>query len=107
MIDDTEYPAQPVRSGINYAGIKSINYKSAYSVGRTPTNLTLKVHFGNVRPKEVGNPQGCFFIGASASCQVKLLGHLYGNNISDPIAVDLSVDIVAKGRDLDLSELDK
>lgn len=95
---------KPARTNL-YVNFRTINYKTFYAVNKSANGKTLHVEFGNIRPKAKSNPLGYFSVGSRVPIKLRLEGHLYGNNIPDPIAVALDIDIDVQHRKLTLEEL--
>jgi hypothetical protein len=83
-----------------------VNYKTAYAVTKTANGVSLNVHFGNIRPKANSDPPGYFSVGSHAPVTFPMKGHFYGNNIAEPLPVELSLDLDVQHRNLNLDELD-
>jgi hypothetical protein len=95
---------EPARTTL-HVNFRPINYKTSYSVSTSQLGSTLNVEFGNVRPKASSNPPGYFSAGSRTPTMLHIGGHLYGNNIPEPIGVGLDITIDVRHRELSFEEL--
>jgi hypothetical protein len=108
ILESIEYPKKPGKTIFESVVPASlITYRTrAYQIDEKPSYWKLTVNFGTLRPRVSFVPDDCFYIGSHFERPLELPGMLFGNNITNPIPVELKIKLTVERRELESSELD-
>jgi hypothetical protein len=100
-------PSEPSRTSlVNISALSTRHLKvSSYEVENKPAYWNISVNCGTLRPRASIIPRGCFYVGSHFERDVTLSGLIFGNNITNPIQVDLKMSFTVQQRNLDPREL--
>jgi hypothetical protein len=106
IIEETDYPDEPRRYYFPFVpNVHTAIERPKVTVNQTAKRWLVNIHCGSIQPKASYITARTLFISSTESLSLDVDALLYGDNIPDPIQAPLQINISAKVRRLNTSEL--